>query len=111
MKNPVIFRVGRSRPPKIGCLFSFFEAFVLSLLTLGACNKSKIDCPNIVRNYKRMYNDSKDNLFLFHNSVYVHTIQNKILAERQFYGILSKSKDSIYRIDKDYIDDYKNNWP
>ena len=30
MKNPVIYRVGRSRPPKIGCLL-----VVIILLTLG----------------------------------------------------------------------------
>lgn len=42
MKNPVIYRVGRSRPPKIGCLLSFFVAFGCCIsLFLVCCTPSQ----------------------------------------------------------------------
>lgn len=41
MKNPVIFRVGRSRPPKIGCVLSLFVALGCSLaLSLVCCTSN-----------------------------------------------------------------------
>ena len=44
MKNPVIFRVGRSRPPKIGCLLSFFVAVGCGIsLFLVCCTSSQKD--------------------------------------------------------------------
>lgn len=40
MKNHVIFRVGRSRPPKIGCLLSFFLAIGCGISLFLVCYTS-----------------------------------------------------------------------
>ena len=40
MKNPVIFRVGRSRPPKIGCLAIVFIAIAICNITIISCKNT-----------------------------------------------------------------------
>lgn len=47
MKNPIIFRVGRSRPPKIGCLLAFFMAVGCGIsLFLVCCTSNHTDKEN-----------------------------------------------------------------